>query len=199
MNTSERGRKFEEQSFEAIEQALKFEALGLLPSACQIFRRKSYYSRDREAEIEVDISIEVTLPGATGWSLLWVWECKDYASTIPASDIEEFVSKLQQIAGMNIKGGIATNSSLQSGALSFARSKGIAVVRILPDKQIRWLLTDPAVPSEHMFEQKIHICNSALLRDDYVGINRNFFGVNGDKAYDNWELLLRDELLMNSS
>ena len=51
--------------------------------------------------------------------------------------MEEFHTKLQQIGEDNTKGTFVTSGALQRGALNFARSKGIGVVRLLPDDQIQ--------------------------------------------------------------
>lgn len=142
MNTSDKGEDFELRVLASLTRALRLNRLGLLPEACQIHHRKSYYSRDRESEIQVDISIEVYLPGATTWSFLWVWECKDYKGSIPVDDVEEFWAKLQQIAGVNVKGSLAVSGGLQKSAIAFARSKGMAVVRILPEGQFSPILYD---------------------------------------------------------
>ncbi len=193
INTSARGKRFEDETFVAIQQAARAGDLGLLPSACELFQRKSYFSRDRDSDIEFDISIEVTPRGSAHWSLLWVWECKDYSSSVPASDLEEFWSKLQQVAGLNVKGGLATNSSLQSGALNFAQSKGIAVVRILPAKQVRWVLAD--LVGHGSPEREMYTCSRAILEQDFEGVNRRVFGIRNGAAYSDWVKLIKHGLL----
>jgi hypothetical protein len=54
-------------------------------------------------------------------------------------EVEEFYSKLSQIGGANVKGGFASAGPLQRGALQYAKSKGIAVLRIRPRKEIEWV------------------------------------------------------------
>jgi hypothetical protein len=49
---------------------------------------------------------------------------------------KQFHSKIQQIGEDNTKGTLVTSSSLQRSALTFARSKGIGVIRLLPDNQV---------------------------------------------------------------
>ncbi len=136
MNTTKKGRAFEGRIYEILQRELSQGRLGLLPSLCSVHLRKGYYSRDRDSLIEIDVSIEVRLVGAEAWSILWAWECKDYADAVPVNDVEEFWAKLQQIGGANIKGGIAVNGPLQSGALNFARAKGITVVRLVPEEAV---------------------------------------------------------------
>src|SRR5215813_58460 len=123
MNTTAKGNAFEDQVYAAIKQELNAERLGLLPASCAMFQRKGYFSKDRNSEMVVDISIEVTQPGADTYSFLWICECKDYGGSIPVDDVEEFNDKLRQIAGKNIKGIIAIrNGSLQSSAFSVAQA-----------------------------------------------------------------------------
>jgi hypothetical protein len=92
--TIAKGNAFEDRVFQAIRRELDGDRLGLSPKLAKPFKRKGYYSKDRDDEIVVDISIEVWLPGADHWSFLWVCECKDYSGSIPVDDVEEFKSKL---------------------------------------------------------------------------------------------------------
>lgn len=140
MNTHQKGKDFETRFYNALKKELDRNHLGVHPDSCQIFQQKGYYSKDREKDILFDVSIEVFLPGADRWSLLWLWECKDYASSVQVDDIEEFWAKLQQVGGVNIKGGVATTSAFQVSALKFADSKGMSVVRLIPKDQIRWIM-----------------------------------------------------------
>jgi chromosome segregation ATPase len=55
------------------------------------------------------------------------------------NDIEEFHSKIQQIAGDNVKA-IFVTSALQRSALNHAKSKKIGVIKYLPDNQVKLLL-----------------------------------------------------------
>ncbi|MBC6951159.1 peptidase, partial [candidate division KSB1 bacterium] len=95
MSTVAKGNQFEDRVFDAIKHELASERLGLLPKACQIFKKKKYYSKIRKADIEIDISIEVFLPNMSSWSFLWAIECKDYKGALPVNDVEEFHAKCQ--------------------------------------------------------------------------------------------------------
>lgn len=65
--------------------------------------------------------------------------------------MEEFTSKLQQIGVHGAKGTVASREGFQEGAVTFAKSKKIGLLRLLPDgRTIRLLeavrqLTDKAV------------------------------------------------------
>jgi hypothetical protein len=105
LSTYAKGDRFEEQVFEFLSREInegRFYAFR--PECCKIFRKKGYYSRDREDFIIFDISVEVFLPGFETPSLLVLIECKNYSGKVPVGDIEEFGSKIRQVAGFNAKG-----------------------------------------------------------------------------------------------
>ena len=143
-----------------------------------------------------DTSIETSIPGADDYSLLTIVECKDYSHRVPVDDIEEFHSKIQQIAGDNIKAIFITTFALQKAALSYAQSKKIAVIRFLPAKQVQWLIY-------HMTPDMMGnwIClnstefNSALVNQDHVGRNRSFYGCDELNIYGSLFSLLKESLI----
>jgi hypothetical protein len=79
-------------------------------------------------------------PGASKPSMYWIIECKDYTSTVPVNDVEEFHSKIQQITGANVKGFMFVTSSLQAGAYEYADNCGIGVARVKTESDIEWFL-----------------------------------------------------------
>ena len=191
MNSVNKGDTFEKRVFDRFQDELKKDNLHVSGNKSQIFRKKGYYSRDRQTEIIMDISIETRMANAENYSVLTVIECKDYNGTVPVNDIEEFYSKVQQIAGVNVKAIFATSSALQSGALNFAKARGIGVVRFLPKNQMRWLEHfewngeinyEPVASSEFQ---------SAFLKQNHVGVERDFYGFSGNEQYGNLTLMLR--------
>jgi hypothetical protein len=94
MSTIAKGDALEDQAFDLLQVELSQGRLGIDSASGKIFKKKGYYSRDREKDIVVDISIEVWPPGAQNYSLLWVCECKNYGHSIPVDDVEEFKAKL---------------------------------------------------------------------------------------------------------
>lgn len=193
MSSVAKGNKFEDEVFSAIGSEVTEGRLGLLERNCKLFKKKGYYSRDRGSEIIVDISIEVWLPDAPTWSMLWVCECKDYSGSLPVNDVEEFKAKLDQIAGKNVKGLMAVTGALQRGALNFARSNGIGVVRVLPDEQISWVMyhmTSDMVArglNARQFDQ-------AFTVSRFTADNQSFFGNSDGYIFDSWRGLLRKAL-----
>lgn len=195
MNTVAKGNAFEKRVFEAVKRELEGERLGLSPSTAKVFRKKGYYSAARGTDIVVDVAIEVWPPDAKNWAVLWVCECKDYSGSIPVNDVEEFRAKLEQIAGVNVKGVLAITGALQDGALTYARSKGIGVVRILPDNQVIWMMhfktSAMLTARKQLSSSDFH---SALTRPSFVGRNRDFYAAKDRFIFGDWYSLLRHDL-----
>ncbi|NGF56771.1 restriction endonuclease [Parapedobacter sp. SGR-10] len=174
MNTTKRGNNFENRVYAYLQEALSQDNLFVPQKTSRIFQKKGYFSRDRQSDIITDISIETSIPGADEYSLLTIIECKGGNGTIPVDDMEEFHSKIQQIAGDNVKAIFVSTSALQKGALSYAQSKKIAVVRFLPMDQVEWV-SYHMPPNRMEFLNPIEF-NSAFTNQGHVGRNRSFYG-----------------------
>ncbi len=178
MSVKEQADLFEDKVFAYVQRYVASGESFLNPKWCQFFQKKRYYSKDRHSEIEVDISVESYSEGATDWSVLLVVECKNYSHSVPVDDVEEFVAKLDQIAGKNVKGAIFSPANFQSGALTYANSKGIALVRMLPENQIEWILR--RTPAPVILDQRKEYRESqivdALTNPNYVGQSEFLFG-----------------------
>lgn len=140
MNTTAKGNKLEDKIFSYLNNELNNDRLCFKKSCCKIFKKKGYYSKDRDSLIIFDISIEISIPGNTDYSMLWIIECKNYNHSVPVDDAEEFFTKLQQVSGANIKGTIASTNSFQRGALKFAKSKGLGLLRFFNKNDVKWIL-----------------------------------------------------------
>ena len=145
------GESLELEIKRLLEDQIGSGSLALDPSHTKVFHKKAYYSRDRGKDITFDVVIEVTRPGATEPWLVWVWECKDLARPVAVDDVEEFSAKLQQIGVHGAKGTMASRNGFQEGAVEYARSKHLGLLRLLPDGSVIRLteavrhLTDEAV------------------------------------------------------
>lgn len=193
MSSVAKGNKFEDEVFSAISSEVTGGRLGLVEKNCKLFQKKGYYSRDRDSEIIVDISIEVWLSDAPTWSMLWVCECKDYSGSLPVDDVEEFKAKLDQITGKNVKGLMAVTGALQRGALNFARSNGIGVVRVVPDEQISWVMyhMTSAMLSRGLDARQF---DQAFTVPRFTAENQSFFGNSDGYIFDSWRGLLKTAL-----
>jgi len=175
MNTVDKGNAFENKVFTHIIEELSNDRLHVIGRRSKAYQKKGYFSKDRLSEIITDISIETFLPEATDYTLLTVIECKDYDTPIPVSDIEEFHSKIQQIAGDNVKAIFATSAALQKSALNYAKSKKIGVIRYLPyHNQLQWFVFYEAPKIEYFFNQKDEF-NSAFVNQNHKTFKGEFY------------------------
>jgi hypothetical protein len=141
-----RGYDFEERVFSWLNDALESDELPFRRQCISLRRAPRYHSRERDSEIEFDISIEVRWHPSEQPFLIWVWECKDYSSPVQVGDVEEFHAKLQQIGSDRTKGSMAITSSIQDGALRYASSHGIGIVRLLPEEEVIYILGSGPTP-----------------------------------------------------
>lgn len=193
MSNVSKGTAFEDRVYQSLKQELESGQLCVSPKAAKIFRKKGYYSKDRDKDINTEISVEVTLPSKERPSLIWIFECKDYRGSIPVNDVEEFHAKLQQIGEDNTKGTIVISGALQGGALNYARAKGIGVIRLLPDDQIEHILEFLTMESLTRRRIDSNEVIRALLNPHHRSRN-GFFGCSGDFVYGDWFSLLENEL-----
>jgi len=134
------GKKFEILIYNYFLEEINNGRFLTTPELVKIYRKKGYYSRDRQKEIIFDVSLEIFLPGQSNYSILIIIECKDYNHSVPVDDVEEFFSKLQQVSGANVKGVVASTNSFQSGVFTFSKSKGIGLLRYLENAEYKWVL-----------------------------------------------------------
>lgn len=139
------GMRFENSVFDLVSALVQTNQFLLSEPNVKVCKKPKYYSKDRDSFIECDITVEKYLfdiiehPNLPP-SIIVVIECKDYSDAIGVGKIEEFHSKLQQIGADNTKGILITSrGKFQKSALKYAESKGIALARILPDEQVKYI------------------------------------------------------------
>jgi hypothetical protein len=137
-----KGTRYEHEVADAVEAGLARGDYGLDPALAKVCRKPSYFSRDRNKDIVFDVSIEVICRGATSPYWVWVLECKNYTHTVPVDDLEEFHAKLSQVGADRTKGTVITPIGFDSGAVEFAKSKGIGLWRYVPSGSILRLMED---------------------------------------------------------
>ena len=74
IDSVKRGNEFEEKASQIIENAINNGDLLIVPSSYRIFKKKGYYSRDREKEIIFDLSLEIWAPKADRFQMLYIVE-----------------------------------------------------------------------------------------------------------------------------
>lgn len=134
------GKALELEVYTILQEMLVRGLLGVHSNASVVRLHPSYHSRDRGKPINFDVSIELTIPGASTPSLLWIWECKDYGSAIPARIISEFHGNLEEIGADGTKGTIITRGTYQESAIKLAESRKMGLARLLPNAQVDWVV-----------------------------------------------------------
>ncbi len=188
------GASFEEQVYKQICEIVNNNEFMVSNPNVIIKRKPRYYSKDRDAEIEFDVSVEKYLGNPDENknmrpSIIVVIECKDYSNSIPVDDVEEFHAKLQQIGADNTKGMMITRKGcFQKGTLNYANAKGIALARIIPPNQIIYVMYDCIRVDSYKMTEEERIAyekeererienniRSALTEKDYISDRRDFF------------------------
>jgi len=168
MNTTRRGAAFEDRIYTLFEEQIAEGRFWAKAECCRVFRGKGYYSKDRNSQIVFDVSVEISLPGENSYSVLVLVECKDYSTAVPVSDVEEFWSKLSQVAGANVKGVVASTAPFQDGALRFAESKGFALLRYHGNGDFKWVLKRSPSWNGSATEEEAEAVRKVLTRDPWV-------------------------------
>jgi hypothetical protein len=175
--TMKKGRTFELQVKAMLEDELNRGKLNISPQGAKVFWQKGYWSRDRDKPIIVDVSIEVYREGADAPYLVWVWECKDYGGLVPVDDIEEFHAKLEQIGLHRTKGTVVCKNGFQSRARKYAESKGISLVRILPDGSMIRIMEMVRTISRSEVEMGLSEPETENLTSMFYGLSSSGLGV----------------------
>lgn len=133
MNTVLKGNQFEDKVFNILQDEVEKGTIPIFLQCCKFQRKPKYYSKDREKPIEFDISIEVTPVGAENYQLLYIAECKNYSGKISIDNVEEFVEKVNQVSGKNVKAVFVFSGELQSGVQTYAKNKGVMLINVTED------------------------------------------------------------------
>lgn len=186
------GTAFEDKVYTIIEKEVQAGKFLLSNPNLRVCRKPQYYSRDREDMIICDISVEKYLADPNKDkelrpSIIVIIECKDYSGKISVDEVEEFHTKLQQIGADNTKGIMITCAGVfQKSALTFAHSKGIALARILPDDQIKYIMSMMINTSfSNVFVSETGGTNAvrALTEQDYISMHgEDFFTLTGENT-----------------
>lgn len=158
MNSTLKGDELEDAFYQYLlsEQRRGELVYGLhSPENCKIYKKKRYYCREREADVEFDIVVEVYRPSSPNPSLCVVFECKNYAGDIPETCVTDFSDKLSRIFKHAVKGVLVVSSRLQSGAEKVARSRSMGIAKydkagleVVVERSGRYYLEDRFVKSQ---------------------------------------------------
>jgi len=139
-STTKTGDALESKIRDYFEAEIAADRFWVKKECCKVLWKPKYFSRDRNADIVFDVSIEIYLPGESVFSSLVIIECKNYSDPVPVDDIEEFFAKVQQVAPANAKAVMASTASFQRGTREYAKSKGIGLLRYFSHNDCKWEL-----------------------------------------------------------
>lgn len=134
MNTTQKGNRLEDELFDYLcDQKNKGTLVyGILPSqSCNIYKKREYYCKERQAPVEFDVVVELFRKGAEEPVLHVIFECKNHDGTIAERDVTDFSDKIHRIFKNAVKGVIVSSSRLQSGAENLAKSRRIGIARLV--------------------------------------------------------------------
>lgn len=191
MNTTRVGDEFELEVFDILAHELKQGNLLFNPQHSKIYHKKRYFSVKRNKDIIFDICIETYIPGQSTCSIRTIIECKNLSRPVEVAEIEEFYGKVTQVADLNVKGIFVSSSSFQESALNFAKASGIALLRILPGKDLKWVLTRAL--SGPLTSGRARAIDSIIYRaltdETYFHDYINLFGIANDQlTHSLWEI-----------
>lgn len=185
MSTVQIGDEFENKVYKLFSTMLEDGNFFIPFSNSKIFQKKRYYSEQRKDDIIFDIAIESYIPGQETPSLIVFIECKKYSGKVPISDIEEFHSKVSQIAPNANKAILVTNNSFSESGMAYARSNHIALVRYFDDKNIKWMVTRETL--DYVTYLEIESAENEIMEafrtEDYKILNNNIIFFNERPIY----------------
>lgn len=147
MNTTTKGNKLEDKLHTYLKDQLDNNELlyDLYPaSACRLFKKPSYYCKEREADVEFDVVVEVRRIGRPAPHLYLVFECKNHGRALEDSYVRNFSDQIRSVFGQAVKGVIVTSNRLQSGAEKVALNRRLGIVKfdengldVIADRAVR--------------------------------------------------------------
>lgn len=182
MDTTKKGNQLEGDVFDLFSGEISEDRFFAKKECCRIFQKKGYHSKDRGKEIVFDISIEISLPGQSSYSVLVLIECKNYNHKVPVDDVEEFFAKTQQISASNTKAIVVSTNSFQEGAFNFAGSKGMGLLRYFDREKLDWVLTRSPSSMTSLSATKSDWSNThqGMHSQDYISRYFDCYGFSGE-------------------
>lgn len=132
MSTTKKGNKLEDRLYDYLLDQLNRDELvfDAHPAGhCEVHKKKKYYCKEREGDVEFDVVVEVRRKGRTEPYLYVVFECKNHKKPIEDSYVREFSDKVFRVFGHAVKGVVVVSSRLQSGAVQVARNRRLGIVK----------------------------------------------------------------------
>jgi hypothetical protein len=138
-----------------------------LAGASQVFHQREFVGKRSGRKIKVDVSFETNL---SGFTVLFLVECKCYNHMVDVSEVEEFITKIDDIGAH--KGIMLTTVGFQAGAIQTAKAYGIGLARMSEtarpgDMHVISTSMDPRIPPMERVAGEVL---SGALYIDVIGV-----------------------------
>lgn len=169
MSTKEKGDKLEDEVFEMFNELLDNDEFYLNRPNSKVFKKKKYYSNDRDDYIELDVTIESYFSSSDSYSNLHIIECKNLNKNVTPDDIEELESKINQIGRHSTKGILVSSKGFSKTTIKLAKSWGIGLLLLKSNKKTDWINyrkeTTPLKFTEHSKEPIIALIYGKVVNN----------------------------------
>jgi len=132
MSTVKKGNKLEDEFYDYLcdqQNRGDFVYGAHSPQLCKIYKKKKYFCKTREGDVEFDVVIELYRKGSSSPHMYVVFECKNHKGNIPEIYVNDFSTKLSDVFQRSSKGVMVISSRLQAGAENTARNRGMGIVK----------------------------------------------------------------------
>lgn len=188
MSSLDKGNKLEDAFYRYLLDQKKSGQLLLgayPPENCKIFKKKTYYCKEREADVEFDIVVELYAQGRAQPHLYVIFECKNHDGNVSELHVNDFSSKIGRMFPHAVKGIMVVSSRLQSGADKVARNRRMGIVKY--DQNGLEIVADrhggPCVENGYV--------ESQIFQRDYSRKSLKFSAYNDGKYFSTISQLLR--------
>jgi hypothetical protein len=192
MNTTEKGNKFELRVGAIIQDMIDNDTFILPIRGSEVLYKKGYYSHERKKDVIFDLAIELRRhPDLPPFFYLLI-ECKDTNRSVPVDDVIYFNSTVKEVTGSNVKAMVFATSNFDEGGLNFAKSNGIALIRLLDDDSQEWFVerTSPYLNAAPDKVKGLNVLN-ALLQPYFISTRQELFGIDNGVPFTDLRTILR--------
>lgn len=135
----QKGDTLEKKVYDLLVDLLANDEFFVNGKKSKVFLKKPYYSEKRKGNVIFDVTIETYLDGATNYSMLTIFECKNLNRKVSVDDVEEFNSKVDGVGEHNTKAIIVSSNSFQEGAYNYAVSQKMGLIKINSNDKFDWI------------------------------------------------------------
>jgi len=189
----------EDEVFAILQSMIDADRLPYKKDQCRVYRRRAYHSPDRGGPVNFENVIEVfrspDFADDTKPAHVVFYECKDQGRNVEVGEIDEIVARLGVSFGLSMKAYVVTRKRFSRGALNTASSKGIGLIKIMPEDKLHFvieLLTVQSIAAKRRaFPQRTL---RALMDTDYISSNERVYGADNGYCFASFERMLQDHL-----